>query len=264
MTNPYDTLGVLRTDSLETIKKKYKKLALLYHPDRTNGDPEKAEKFKEICNAYRKIISLDDDHTENDSADEDLFFTSFKENLMKNGEKIGNFIKNMDKDKLKKTVLGGLNNYYETNVSNETTQDIIVNVSVPVKDIYENIEKVISLEIRVPCPECDFPKRCVACLGKKAIVSKENFVFDAAETQVIFRECSNYEYTKKRGDVIINIFPKEGQFKILNRIHLMCECAVSEEVIFFDGTTYSFDTPGKHTIPNKGIKTGGNLIFYVF
>ena len=40
---------------------------------------------------------------------------------MKNGEKIGNFIKNMDKEKLKKTVLGGLNNYYETNVSNETT-----------------------------------------------------------------------------------------------------------------------------------------------
>ena len=106
-------------------------------------------------------------------------------------------------------------------------QDIIVNVSVPVKDIYENIEKVISLEIKVPCPDCDFPKRCAACFGKKS-VSKENFVFDAAETQVIFEECSNYEYTKKRGDVIINVFPKEGQFKILNRIHLMCECAVFE------------------------------------
>ena len=121
MTNPYDRKKGSETGSLETIKKKYKKLALLYHPDRTNGDPEKAEKFKEICNAYRKIVVWMMTTQRTTAPTKTSFFTSFKENLMKNGEKIGNFIKNMDKEKLKKKVTGGLNNYYETNVSNETT-----------------------------------------------------------------------------------------------------------------------------------------------
>lgn len=39
----------------ETIKNAYKKLALKYHPDRTKGDPEMEEKFKEIGNAYKKL-----------------------------------------------------------------------------------------------------------------------------------------------------------------------------------------------------------------
>jgi len=47
----YDTLGVARTVSDDELKKKYRKLALKYHPDR-NKEPGATERFKEISTAY--------------------------------------------------------------------------------------------------------------------------------------------------------------------------------------------------------------------
>ncbi|CAM9920114.1 unnamed protein product, partial [Sphacelaria rigidula] len=43
---------VSRTATEKEINTAYKKLALKYHPDRTRGDEEAAEKFKEISAAY--------------------------------------------------------------------------------------------------------------------------------------------------------------------------------------------------------------------
>lgn len=48
----YELLGVERNADEKAIKRAYKKLAMQYHPDRTKGDKEKEEKFKEIQEAY--------------------------------------------------------------------------------------------------------------------------------------------------------------------------------------------------------------------
>lgn len=48
----YEILQVSRTASTVEIKKAYKKMALQYHPDRTAGDAEATEKFKEAAEAY--------------------------------------------------------------------------------------------------------------------------------------------------------------------------------------------------------------------
>lgn len=48
----YSVLWVEKGASKEEIKKAYRKLAMQYHPDRTNGDKDSETKFKEINTAY--------------------------------------------------------------------------------------------------------------------------------------------------------------------------------------------------------------------
>ena len=58
----YETLGCRKGDSIQTVKKKYRKLAMEYHPDRIQSQglpPELAaaaeSKFKDIQNAYDEV-----------------------------------------------------------------------------------------------------------------------------------------------------------------------------------------------------------------
>lgn len=51
----YELLGVPRDADADTIKRAYRRLARMLHPD-VNDDPEAAERFKEVSVAYEVQI----------------------------------------------------------------------------------------------------------------------------------------------------------------------------------------------------------------
>ncbi len=55
----YEVLGVNKNASKDEIKSAFRKLAMKYHPDKTKGDKELEEKFKEIAEAY-EVLSDDE------------------------------------------------------------------------------------------------------------------------------------------------------------------------------------------------------------
>ncbi|XP_052241499.1 dnaJ homolog subfamily C member 5-like isoform X2 [Dreissena polymorpha] len=51
----YQLLGLQKGAPHDEIKKAYRKLALKYHPDKTQGDEQSTEKFKEINHAHKVL-----------------------------------------------------------------------------------------------------------------------------------------------------------------------------------------------------------------
>ncbi|MDX1563579.1 MAG: DnaJ domain-containing protein, partial [Gammaproteobacteria bacterium] len=55
----YEVLGVSRDASDDEIKKAYRRLAMKFHPDRSQGNPDNEAKFKEAKEAYEVLRDKD-------------------------------------------------------------------------------------------------------------------------------------------------------------------------------------------------------------
>ncbi len=176
----YRILGVDRDASIEEIKKAYRRLARLYHPDR-NPDPEAEERFKEINEAYH-VLSDEERRREYDrilkSGDE----SKFRDFL----EYIQEFVESIIKGERERTRRP------------RRGQDIRLKLYLTLEEAAFGGEKEVDYERWIDCPDCggkgvkgeaetvvchacggkgrrvsgifSFPRPCSVCRGRGFIV----------------------------------------------------------------------------------------------
>ena len=215
----YSILGVSKTDTLEIITKKYKKLALKYHPDRNKDNKKECEeKFKEISRAYTNIIN----GTPNPNRDE----------LFSNLDNFKQYFKNINYENILNNVISNISKYNDFVVTNDTTlektEDLYINAKIELYDIYNCIEKTISINRSRKCDICKGLGRdlnfniCSNCYGKKYIDKQVELQLNCRFKHINYYNYSNHEYKKTPGDIIINIIPKENTpYSILNNYDLI-------------------------------------------
>ena len=146
--NYYDILGLDKNCSQEDINKKFKKLALQYHPDRWVGKPEKEqkeaeEKFKEINVAYQ-TLSDPDKRAQSDNPNPFGGANGF--NPFAGFNPFGD------------DPFGGFNPFGRGNVRQEhinVGSDIHTTINVTLSDAYNGGKKKITIEKQVHCSDCN-------------------------------------------------------------------------------------------------------------
>ncbi len=152
----YEVLGVARDATKEEIRRSYRKLALKYHPDR-NKEPDAAEKFKEVSEAYA-VLSDNEKRLQYDQfghagihgrwSTEDIFGGINFEDILRSfglGGGLGGFGSIFD-------FLMGRGGQQAT--YRQTAVDLRYDMEISLKQAATGIEKEIHLKRDEQCPKC--------------------------------------------------------------------------------------------------------------
>lgn len=193
----YAILELPKGSSIEEVKKAYKRLARKYHPDLNPNDLSAEEKFKEISEAYA-ILS---DPEKKKKYDKTGFYQDFeggfgKEGVHFEGFNFDDFSEVSNFSDIFETFLRGAS---KKSRSPEAGKDIILPVTLTLKEAFTGKKVKLSVPRSINCPKCNgfgritttSPKKCPKCGGSgKEGIFKGPFQF---ATTCSYCEGSGYE-----------------------------------------------------------------------
>jgi molecular chaperone DnaJ len=206
----YNTLGVDKSASKETIKKAFRKLAHKHHPDKGNGN---ADKFKEINEAYQ-VLSKDDKRQQYDQFGSSGPF-GFDGSRANNGAAGGfsggqGFSGGINMDDLG-DIFGGFGDIFgggsRRRSGPQRGRDMESSIDITFDDSYHGAEKTIQLRKSVICEQCkgngaDAGAKidtCKTCNGSGKVQQVQNSIFGQMATVGMCPDCEGEgkTYSKK-------------------------------------------------------------------
>ena len=187
----YDVLGVTKSSSKDEIKKAYRKLALKYHPDKTKGDKNSEEKFKEASESYH-ILSDDKRKANYDQFGHAAFEGSG------GGQGSAGFDTSSFSD-IFEDFFGDFGGSESSRRPNNRGNDLRYDLTINLEEAYSGIEKNIKYTTYKKCSDCSGsgaakgsrPISCNYCNGKGKVRSSQGF-FTIQQT---CPQCSGYGET---------------------------------------------------------------------
>ena len=193
----YEILGVDKSADTESIKKAYRQLAMKYHPDKNKDNKEAEEKFKEASEAYEVLgdkekRELYDQHghagLEGAFGSGGFSWSDFTRQ--------GDFADIFGFESIFDAFFGGSGRQRRSSSGHSKGEDLKIEFSLTLKEIYEGVSKTIKINVKDTCPTClgtgskdGKSKSCSQCGGQGQVRQVKQSLFGAVQTIVTCPSC---------------------------------------------------------------------------
>jgi molecular chaperone DnaJ len=215
----YEVLGVSKDASQDEIKKKYRKLALKYHPDRNPDNKVAEEKFKEAAEAYEVLSDVQKRKK----------YNQFGHSGMQGGtdyhhfSDIGDIFESFG-DIFGSIFGGGPGQHQKTaGPTPQQGHDLSQPLTITLKESFLGCKKEVRVYHYTVCMECigsgcksgSKPSTCMACKGSGQTVSRQGFFAFSKPCSVCYGKgysienpctsCRGQSRIQKHSKLIVNI-----------------------------------------------------------